>query len=273
MRGGLWVLLLALSLPASAERLISLGGDVTEIIYALGAGDRLVGVDTTSYYPPAATRLPQVGYLRNLATEGVLSLKPDRIVYSAHAGPPAVLAQLRAAGVQLDAVSAEPSVQGLQQKIQSLGALLRCPERAAALSAQLDAQAARLQARRTEQHTRVLFLLSHAGPAMAAGRHTAADAVIALAGGENVAAAIEGYKTLNPEALASLAPQVIVITALGLQQLGGAEGLWALPGIALTPAGQHRRLIVMDALKLLSFGPRSLDAALELQSRLQAYST
>ncbi len=264
----LWLLA---ATPVLAERLISLGGDVTEIVYALGAGERLVGVDVTSDYPLEATRLPQLGYLRALATEGVQSLRPDRILYSEHAGPPSVLVQLRASGIPLHPLSVEPSVEALRGKIRQLGVLLQREADAETLLAEIDRQAAALATGHPPRPPRVLFLLSHAGPALAAGYDTSAHAMIELAGGAN-AAGFRGYKTLNPEALVRMAPELILVTDLGLAQLGGERGLWALPGMRLTPAARSGQLLVMDAQKLLGFGPRALQAALELQSRLQELS-
>ncbi|MEL6964888.1 MAG: ABC transporter substrate-binding protein, partial [Pseudomonadota bacterium] len=101
----IFVLLLftLLNVPARAdqERIVSIGGSVTEIIYALGAGDRLVAVDSTSLYPDVATELPDVGYMRRLSAEPILALEPDHILAIADAGPAPVLDQLREAGVEI----------------------------------------------------------------------------------------------------------------------------------------------------------------------------
>ena len=74
--------LVAAALPAraQAQRVVSVGSALTEIVYALGAEKMLVGVDTTSLYPAAARSLPQVGYMRALSAEGVLSLKPTLVI-------------------------------------------------------------------------------------------------------------------------------------------------------------------------------------------------
>jgi iron complex transport system substrate-binding protein len=79
---------------AAARRLVSVGGALTEIVYALEAQAELVGVDSTSQYPVAAQRLPSVGYARSLSLEGVLALAPTQVLATEDAGPPAVLRQL-----------------------------------------------------------------------------------------------------------------------------------------------------------------------------------
>ena len=74
-----------------ASRVVSIGGAVTEIVYALGEEARLVARDTTSNYPPEATALPDVGYIRRLSPEGVMSVRPDLILSEEGAGPPEAL--------------------------------------------------------------------------------------------------------------------------------------------------------------------------------------
>ena len=116
-----------------------------------------------------------------------------------------------------------------------------------------------------ERKRRVLFILSIAdGRANAAGRGTGADAVIRLAGGENVFSDVEGYKTLSPEAAAALAPDIILMLDRGGPSSGDPL---ALPALAATPAGQAGAVIRMDASYLLGFGPRTPDALRDLAGR------
>ncbi len=102
--GALGSVLPARAATIAVQRLIALGGAMTEVVYALGAEDLLVATDTTSLYPEAAMRTPKVGYLRQLSAEGLLSLQPDAIVGSSEAGPPIVIEQVRAAGVRVELV-------------------------------------------------------------------------------------------------------------------------------------------------------------------------
>jgi iron complex transport system substrate-binding protein len=76
-------LCIALALPfsaAAAERIVSIGGDVTEIAFALGAGDEVIARDSTSLQPEAVKKLPDVGYMRQLNAEGILALKPSLVL-------------------------------------------------------------------------------------------------------------------------------------------------------------------------------------------------
>jgi len=257
---------LALSLLAAPvsgdapDRLVSVDGAITEIVYALKAEDALVGVDTTSLYPPAARELASVGYKRALSAEGLLSLSPDLVLATDDAGPPEVLEQIARAGVAIRQIHDQPTVPGLKEKIRSVAGTLDRDAAGAALSADIDAQledlAAQLKA--DAPRPRVLFLL-HVGSGndLAAGRDTAIDTVIRLAGGDNVLHdAFTGYKPLSAESALAAAPDVILLTERNLADLGGIDAVLARAGLAATPAGRARRVIAMDGPLLLGFGPR-----------------
>jgi len=261
------------ALPATAaERVVSVGGSITEIVYALGEADRLVAVDSTSLYPEAATELPDVGYLRQLSAEPILSLEPTLVLAEPDAGPPAALDQLRAAEVELVVVSDDTSPTGVGNKIAAVAAALDVPEAGRALSNRVAGEFAALARDREALSARptVLFLLAVGnGAPLAGGAGTSSQAVIALAGGVNAVKGFTGYKPLSPEAIVGAAPDFILVTERTLDLLGGRDGLRALPGIAATPAGQAEDgIVAMDGLKLLGFGPRTPEAARELMDTL-----
>ena len=253
------------------SRIVSVGGGLTEIIYALGAEQLLVGSDTTSYYPDAARHTTKVGYQRALSSEGILSLEPDLIMLTEDSGPPEVLRQLKAVGAKMVRFPSPRSVAGVKRNIEKMAALIHRQKEGQALIDALEEKYATLQEQLRKQPDthRAIFILQHGGGApMVAGRNTAADSMMTLAGLHNVCSEFEGYKPLTPESAVILNPDVILITDQGLAQAGGERGLLNMPGIALTQAAKDRRLIVMDALLLLGFGPRTLDAALHLNSQL-----
>ncbi|MEZ4240285.1 MAG: ABC transporter substrate-binding protein [Myxococcota bacterium] len=251
---------------ARTDTLVVLSGGLTEAAYALGAGDRLVGTDVTSTFPAAARALPQLGYYRSLTAEGVLSLGADVVVAPDDAGPPAVLAQLRASGARVVILPGAPGVDAAAERITLLGRLLDAEPRAAALVAALRAD---LAAVRPADAPRVLFVYARSAGAMqVAGRDTAAGAMIALAGGENAVDAWSGYRPLTAEAVVAAAPDVILLTDHGLASVGGVDAVLAQPGVALTPAGRERRVVALDDLLLLGFGPRTGQGVAELAARL-----
>jgi iron complex transport system substrate-binding protein len=252
-------------------RIISLGGGITEIIYALEAQQQLVAVDITSYWPKAAQLLPEVGYFRAISAEGILSLSPDLVLMTSEAGPPAALEQLRSVNTPMTIISADKTPEGVASKIQSIAVAINYPEQGRRLVKQVNADFKKLENLKTQTHTRprVAFLFSVAkGNLLAAGSETAADAMIKLAAGENVFSEYTGYKPVNSEVLIAAAPDVLLLTDRVLNSIGGIEGVMNFPGVSLTPAGKNKRIIVMDTLYLLGFGPRTGKAALDLTQQL-----
>lgn len=264
---------LPLSLSAQADdatllRVVSVGGALTEIVYALKADAQLVGVDTTSLYPEAATQLPQVGYQRQLSAEGVLSLKPDLVLVTEEAGPPAVLEQIQATGTKLIKLPSEYSAEGVVKKIQGVADALNKTTEGKQLSASFTQDLAAVQAQlvKTEPPKVVLLLSMGKGSPMAAGGATAAHAMIDLAGGRNAFAETHtGYKAVSTEAMIAANPDLLLISKDTLTSLGGIDqALSAIPGLNLTNAGKKRRIVTMEGLHLLGFGPRLPQVAAEL---------
>lgn len=261
---------------AQAERrIVSVGGALTETLYALGAQADLVGADTTSLFPEAARALPSVGYARALSAEGVLSLRPSLVVASQEAGPPAVLRQIEAARVPLVLLDADHRFEGVVARTQRLADLCGRADAGRDLADDLQRRWAAVQdqaARRAaagKPAPRVLFVLSHSvAQVRVSGGGTAADAMIRYAGATNVLASVEGYKPLTPEAAIAAAPDLILATEQGLQAAGGIDGLLKAPGLAQTPAGRARRVVALEALLLLGFGPRLPQAVAALAEAL-----
>ena len=251
---------------------LSLGGAITEIVYALGQGDRLIARDTTSTYPPEAETLPDVGYVRALSPEGVLSVGPDLILSEEGAGPPEAVEVIREASVPFVTVPERYSAEGVLKKIEVIGAALEVPDRAAALSeavgAALEGAMARAEARAGDRK-RVLFILStQGGRITAAGAGTGADALISMAGGVNALSDVEGYKPVSDEALVGAAPDVILMMDRGGDHGITDDALFSMPPVRLTPAGESRSVVRMDGLLLLGFGPRTAEAVEGLSAAL-----
>lgn len=253
---------------AADMRLVTIGGDVTEIVHALGRGGEVVAVDTTSLYPREVLRLPKVGYMRALSSEGILSLRPDLILANAKAGPPTSIMQITASGVPFMVSSEEIGFDALVQRVTKIGAALNRSEAADALIARMKRQFAEL-ARIIEWTTarpKVLFLLTtgERGAPLASGTGTIADAMITLAGAINPIKAYAEYRPLSPESAVAAAPDYILVASHTLEMAGGRENVLRLPQIALTPAAQKGRLVEIGGDLLSGFGPRTAKAAAEL---------
>lgn len=247
-----------------AKRIVSVGGTITEILYALGAEDRIVARDSTSFYPDAANSKPDVGYMRQLSAEGILGQKPDLILMEEGSGPPPVLEILKASEVPMVVVPTPPKVDAIGQKIRDVGAAVGLSDKAEALAAKTEADLKTLQedvAKIPGPKRKVLFVLSLSNNrVMAGGADTEAGAVIALAGGVNAAPTINGYKPLADEAVIAAQPDVILSMSRGDHALT-PEQVFAMPSMQTTPAAANKALITMDGLLLLGFGPRTPEAA------------
>lgn len=269
-------ILLALPLASGAEekeeRLVTLGFDVTELVFALGAGDRVVGVDSSSLYPEEATRLPKVGYYRKVAAEGILSLRPTLVVASALSGPPAALEQLRTAGVRVVTVDEVSDLESARKRIGTVAAAIGRTEAGKALLARLDREVAEAKAlgqKVKPASPRVLFLFSPTPSVLnVGGKETVASEVIAMAGGKLAVDSFQGYRPISTEALVASKPDVLLVTERTLASLGGAEKIWSVPGLALTPAGKARKMVVLDDALLLGMGPRIGEAVSQLAREL-----
>jgi iron complex transport system substrate-binding protein len=123
---------------------------------------------------------------------------------------------------------------------------------------------------RIRDRPKVLFLLSvgNGGAPMSGGAATSSDGVIRLAGGVNAVAGFEGYRPVSPEAIIEAAPDIVLVTHRSLRMLGGVDALLARPAIAATPAGRAKRVVAMDGLLLLGFGPRIGEAIVTLARSL-----
>ena len=258
-------------MPDDSSRIVTLGGTITETVFALGAGERVVGVDASSSFPEAANQLPKVVYHRRLSAEGVLSLRPTLIIATTEAGPPEAIQQLESAGVTVLVLPHEPTVENAIAKIERIAAALNVQAHGTALIQALKEELSQVQSAipQTAAQAKILFLYARGqGMLMVAGQDTGADTMIGLAGGANAIQGYSGYKPLTSEAAVAAAPDVILLMDSGLESVGGTQGLWQLPGLALTPAGQQGRVLSMNGLLLLGFGPRLGQAALALNQAL-----
>ena len=260
-------------ISSKAMRLISIGGALTEIVYSLHAHTELVGVDTTSIYPTAATRLPNVGYTRSLSSEGILALRPTQLIATEDAGPPIVLKQIIDAGIPLSILPSGHQFIDVINRVRTIGKLVNKTDAAEALASRLLLEWNTTQKRVAHSklnNTRVLFILSqNPTPLMVGGEKTSAAAMIAYAGARNAISGFSGFKPLTPEAVIAANPDVLLLTDQGVKAVGGIGGVLRFPGISQTRAGKEQKVVSLEAMYLLGFGPRMPLAAAELNLLLQ----
>jgi len=254
------------------QRIVSVGGDVTEIIFALGLGERIVALDTTSQFPPDQVKTKaSVGYMRALSTEGVLSVAPTLIIASGDAGPPEVVAALKGSTVPFVEIKGDDTADGTAHKITTVAEALGAAAEAEKLVSRVKGEFAAAAAMRAkiEKPVRALFILSQQeGRTMVAGTNTAADAIFSLAGAVNAVTGFDGYKPLSDEAAITAAPDVIVTMRRDGAEAGKlANEISGTRGLGSTPAAKAGRIIEVDGSYTLQFGPRAGSAVLDLMHR------
>ncbi|MDP2290592.1 MAG: ABC transporter substrate-binding protein [Actinomycetota bacterium] len=253
----------------SVDRIVPVDGDLAEIVFALGLGDRVVATDISATYPAAADELPEIGYQRALNPEPIAAMEPTVVLATDLARPAETLEQLRGLGIAVVVIERTMSIDGFAAKVQAVADALGVPQRGAALVSTMQAQVAdaRAAALQAGGSPRVLALyLRGEQVQLIFGQGTGIDAVLPAVGAVDVSTelGIVDTQQMTAEAMLLAAPDVLLVTTSGLESVGGIDGLLAIPGIARTPAGRERRVLAYEDQYLLGGGPRIGDLMLEL---------
>ena len=254
----------------TSERIVSLNGSTTEILFALGVGEKVVGCDASSTYPKEVRKkLPNVGYQYGLNAEGILSLRLTLVIGRDDVKPPQVVEQLRMAGVTVLLLKEPRTFETAKKRLITIGKAVGCEKKAELLLKTLSEDIKKLDkklvSREGKPKKKALFLyLRGTQTTLVLGKDTAPGAMIEIVGAENAAGKIKGNKPMTVESVIAAQPDVYVLFTTGLESVGGVDGLLKLPGLALTPAGKNKRVVAMPGQYLSGFGPRSGRAALDL---------
>lgn len=255
---------------SAAPRIVALGGAATEILYALGLGDRVVGVDVSSGFPPEARKKPNVGYYRAISAEGALALSPTLIIATDGAGPKEAMDVLSAASVKLVSLKEITAAEDIPARILTVAEAAGAPERGAELAASVSADLKSLSEDvakiGTRRKTLILLGPPRSGTLMAGGSGSSGGFAMTLAGADNAAAALSGWKPLTDEAAYGMAPEAIVV--LQTSSPVSPQEIAQRPALADSPAVKEGRIIAADALGLVGFGPRAAHAALDVARKI-----
>jgi len=260
----------ALAETKEASRIVSLGPDVTEIIFALGAGDKIIAVDRSSKYPAETATKANVGYRRSLSPEGILTLNTDLIIASEDIGPPETTDVLNQSAVEILYIPVDNSRAGLVKKIGLIAKRLDLEKEGDALAQKViddfDAATAYASKISSDKQKKVVFFHGLARLS-GAGSDTAADAFIRYAGGINPLSVYSGYKPVSEEWLVKAEPDVVLMLSDGN---GGPtrEDVFSHKALQQTPAAKSQSLVVLDGPYMLGFGPRTAEAIRKLAAAL-----
>lgn len=253
------------STPVDNQKIVTLSGAITETVAALGKSSEIVGRDVTSTFPAdlTATDLGHVG--RGMTVEGVMATNPTLVIALEKEAGSEVLTKVKESGIKTEFVPQEYSVEGAKNLIKSVANLIGSTEFQPLLD-KIDSDMAQVQP--IEKKPKVLFIYSRANMLMVAGAKTPMEAIINLAGGESAVTEFEEFKPLTPESLIQANPDVILMFDKGVEGLGGLEAVLKVPGVEQTNAGKNKKIISLDGGLLTNFGPRTGEAALELNKLL-----
>ncbi len=255
---------------ADTSRIVSIGGAVTEVLYALGIADRIVAVDSTSSFPDAAKSKSNVGYMRALAPEGVLKAGPTLILAIEGSGPAEAVEILEQASVPYVVVPEAKDAEGVLRKIRFIAEVAGVPAEGEKLANAVREDFATLgnALKGVKQHRKAAFILAMgSGSPIVGGTGTSADALFKLADVDNALSTVNGFKPASDEAMIVAAPDAVVVMSERDHALS-PEKLFSMPSLASSPAAKTRNLIGLPGLYLLGFGPRTAHAARDLAAAL-----
>jgi iron complex transport system substrate-binding protein len=235
-----------------ARRVVSLGPNATEILFALGAGHVVVGVSRYDDFPPEVATLPRVGGMLDPSFEAIVALRPDAVVGARGPVNRAVLDRLEAMGVRTLFPSVE-SVAEIDAAIGLFAALVGASDRAAPLRARITARIEQVRAAVRGRAAPGVLAVFGQRPISVAGPGSFVDELLTLAGGRNVVRSGPRWPTLALEAVLELAPEV-VLDLTSMEGHGTLRDAWR--GYTAIPAVRDGRVVRLDDPMLMRPGPR-----------------
>jgi len=242
--------------PSSPQRVVALAPSLTECVYALDRGNRLVGVSANSDYPAPASELPEVGTYVAPDLERIVSLKPDLCLATRDGNPRSLVRRLEELGIPVFALDPRDLEQVLDS-LRLLGHVLNAKTEAEELVGNLNRRIHRVKERvaRAEHRPRVFYQIG-TSPIVSAGSDTFIHELIRMAGGTNLAAGSKQYPRYSREEVLVLDPEVIIVSSMtknkGLTRK--VRGMWSeFPSIEAVRSG---RIHAVDADCLNRASPR-----------------
>jgi iron complex transport system substrate-binding protein len=238
-------------------RVVSLAPSLTEILWALGAGERVVGVCAQCDYPPAVAALPRVGGYLAPSVEAVIAARPDLVVVVPSPGNREAVRALERVGVRVLVVH-DRTLADLRAAVRTIAGALGLGTAGERLVTEIDRGLAAVHARVAGLPPRRVLLVVGHSPLVVAGAGTLQDELVTIAGGTNVAADVgQAWPQISPEVVVARAPEVIVDAAMGTEA-GGRELFAALTTV---PAVRDHRVVRIAGDALFRAGPRVVEAA------------
>jgi len=251
------------------SRVVVAGGSITEIIYFLDLDKYLTAVDVTSNFPDKAKNLPSIGYVRNLSTEGILSLNPTLFLGENDMGPPIVLEQLKETALDIRIIPEQHSANGILEKVYCVGEIMgleisQIKDKTIDLNKNVN-RLYELTDKGILKSTRVMFVLNMRGNSpIVAGKGTSGNGFISIIGCKNAFDNVQGWKPISEESVLNVNPDYIILPNKDIHKSSTIDNILDNPIFMNTEAGKNKNFIFEDAMAMLGFGPRTLDIAVKI---------
>jgi len=243
------------------QRVVSLAPSVTETVFALGYGNRLVGVTTYCDYPAEARKLPKIGGFTNPSLEAIVAKRPDLVIGVNAASDPVTVREIERVGIKVVLLSVT-SLNDILNSIRSIAGLLGNPDAGERLVNKISLQIEQVKKAVNGAPRRATLLAVGIQPLVAVGGRNFIDELITLAGGENIAGnAAQPWLNLPDEYVVAKAPQVIIEAGMGSDR-GRVTKNWS--DLKSIPAVKEQRIYAYPSDKILRPGPRIGDGLEEI---------
>jgi iron complex transport system substrate-binding protein len=249
----------ASSFAGPPERIVSLAPGMTEILYALGLGDRLVGVTVFCDYPPEAKEKPKIGGMTNPSLEAVFSSEPDMVVMTTDGNPKEFESRLRSLKIESYVFRAR-RIYELPDALRELGVVLGVDERAEELAGEIENTLEEFKKEKDQSRMKVLYVI-WPEPLIVAGPNTAIDDTIDLLGHYNVVTGGLTYPKYSIEEVIRQMPDVILFGSGHENMKKLSEKI--LGRLKSTPAVRNKRVFYMSD-SLYRLGPRVMEGIKEM---------
>ncbi|MGY5848745.1 heme/hemin ABC transporter substrate-binding protein [Salegentibacter sp. HM20] len=262
----IYIMFLAAHSINAQQRIVTAGSSSSEIVCALGMCENIVATDRTSIYPEMLQALPSIGYRSGISAEGIISQRPDLVIFENGYVKDDVISQLRSTGIKTLVVEQNGTLKNTETTINAISEALDEKEKGKKLIRQIksDLEEVKKKVAATSKRPRVLCVYARGeGNLQVAGENSGFN-ILELAGVQNAVPDIEGYKPLNAESLIMTNPDYILFFNSGLASIGGIDQALNISGVQQTTAGKKKQIIAMDGVLLTSWGPRIAEAALKL---------
>lgn len=252
-----------------AKRIITLGSDVTEIVFALNAGEYVIARDTDSQYPVSARHLPSVGHIKTLNAKDILSTQPTMVLASERAKPFNALIRVQNNGVRVVKITSKLALEAIPEKIKTIAKVIDKVALGEKLIASHQQELSQINTAAIDK--KVLFIVNKGGVLpLAAGLNTAADSLIRATGAQNAMTTFQYYRPLSPESLIISQPDLVMTNDESIKSLGGRDCIWRLPGISLTPAAKNKSLLIINDIGMHGFGLSTPQIMLQIRQTLES---